>query len=109
MHSENLIVSFRGMEFPVGKFKSQKEFFDPALGKRTASQTATKAASLAFMRQKTLRTRSLQRRSLIRRMRGEQGNEKTPEPMSGSEVTHWEIFEWCQVRINNTGRRYVRK
>ena len=34
---------------------------------------------------------------------------ETPEPMSGSEVTDWENFEGCQIRINNTGRRYVRK
>lgn len=26
----------------------------------------------------------------------------TPEPMSASEVTDWENFEGCQVRINNT-------
>ena len=28
--------------------------------------------------------------------------------MSDSEVTDWENFEGCQVRIKNTGRRYVR-
>ena len=64
---KNLIVPFRGTQFPVGKFKFQKGFFDLASGKRTASETAPGAAPLAFVSQKTLRTRSLPRRYLIRR------------------------------------------
>jgi hypothetical protein len=65
--SEKLIVPFRRTEFPVGKFKFHKGFFDPASGKRTPSETAPRAAPLALTSQKTLRTRSLQRRYLIRR------------------------------------------
>jgi hypothetical protein len=62
----------------VGKFKFQKGFYDPVSGKRTASQTASKAAPLAFMSHKTLRTRSLQRRYLLRRMSDEQGKKRNP-------------------------------
>jgi len=109
--SENLIVPFRGTKFPVGKFKFPKEFFDPASGKRIASQTATKAAPLAFMSKETLRTRSLQRRYLIRKkMKGKIINIEYParyDAEIGCEALgiNWNTFDGCQIRKNRT--RYV--